>query len=634
MNKIIKSLLPLIICLMFATCKQSDKPLPPPNIIWINAEDIGPAFGAYGDTYAKTPNIDALAKKGLRYDRAYATAPICAPSRSCLITSVYATAMGTQHLRNEIPRTPEIGALPEYLREAGYFTSLYGKTDYNFTPEGIWDVRAQKLAPWREREEDRPFFSMYTIGSTHEGPANFYEKYLSAIQDLPDSMFHDPAMAKVPPYYPDNDSSRWMWARYYDLISGFDLDVGAIIDSLEADGLMENTIMFVFSDHGFGMPRYKRWLNETGLRVPLIVYVPEAYQEVFRAGNGPGKGTGELVSFVDYAPTALNLAGLPIPDHMQGQPFLGPDLPEKREYIFGARSRADDMYEISRASHDDRYIYIRHYIPQYPYIQSGRIFSDDKEAFRLLRRSRMDGDLPPLGEAMFNAKPIEELYDLQNDPFEQVNLANQPEYQEVKERMKAAMHDWMKRHRDAGMLIEPEMMRRAGDESPYTMAQDESRYHLNRILEAAEGVGTASLQTLLTDLNDSDSGVRWWAVMGLGARDKLPDDGVQALIERLNDESPAVQVAAAEVLCASGNCSVDALEALARNMRSDKPWLALYAARSTQLIGAEACTIRDVILEVQQSYLSGPDGPRKYKDFNFSSFIGWTLEVPLEACPD
>ncbi|MEQ9221398.1 MAG: sulfatase-like hydrolase/transferase [Cyclobacteriaceae bacterium] len=634
MKKIIKSLLPLLICLMFATCKQSDKPLPPPNIIWINAEDIGPAFGAYGDTYAKTPNIDALAKKGLRYDMAYATAPICAPSRSCLITGVYATAMGTQHLRNEIPRTPAIGALPEYLREAGYFTSLYGKTDYNFTPEGIWDVRAQRLAPWRERDEDKPFFSMYTIGSTHEGPANFYEKYLSAVQDLPDSMFHDPAIAKVPPYYPDNDSSRWMWARYYDLISGFDLDVGAIIDSLEADGLMENTIMFVFSDHGFGMPRYKRWLNETGLRVPLIVYVPEAYQEVFRAGNGPGKGTEELVSFVDYAPTALNLAGVPIPEHMQGQPFLGSDLPEKREYIFGARSRADDMYEISRASHDDRYIYIRHYIPQYPYIQSGKIFSDDKEAFRLLRRSRMDGDLPPLGEAMFNPKPTEELYDLHNDPFEQVNLANQPEHQEVKERMKAAMHDWMKRHRDAGLLIEPEMMRRAGDESPYTMAQDESRYHLNRILEAAEGVGTASLQTLLTDLNDTDSGVRWWAVMGLGARDNLPDAGVQPLIERLDDESPAVQVAAAEVLCASGNCSADASEALARNMRSDKPWLALYAARSTQLIGAEACTIRDVILEVQQSYLSGPDGPRKYKDFNFSSFIGWALEVPLEACPD
>ncbi len=632
--RLLKVLYPFFLIVLFISCQSKEEALPPPNIIWINAEDIGPAFGAYGDEYAKTPNIDALARKGLRYDKAYATAPICAPSRSCLITGVYATAMGTQHLRNEIPRTPMIGALPEYLRKAGYFTSLYGKTDYNFSAEGIWDLREQRLAPWRERAGDAPFFSMYTIGSTHEGPSNFYNRYLSAVQDLPDSLFHDPAIANVPPYYPDNDSSRWMWSRIYNLISGFDLDVGAIIDSLEADGLMENTIMFVFSDHGFGMPRYKRWLNETGLRVPLIVYVPEKYQQAYREGDGPGKGTQELVSFVDYAPTALNLAGLEIPKHMQGQPFLGPDLPEKRDYIFGARSRADDMYEISRASHDDRYIYIRHYLPQYPYIQSGRIFSDEKEAFRLLRRSRRDGDLPVLGEAMFNRKPVEELYDLQNDPYEEVNLATNPEYAEVKSRMKAAMHDWMRRHRDAGLLIEPEMMHRAGEDSPYTMAQDETRYHLSRILEAAEKVGTDSPDAFLTGLEDTDSGVRWWSVMALGALEELPFTAIGPLTKRLDDEAPAVQVAAAEVLCNHGSCSQQALDALTRNLRSDQPWLALYAARSTQLIGEEACAMRDVILEVQQSYLSGPGGQRKYKDFNFSSFIGWALEVPLEICPE
>ncbi|CAM9951544.1 unnamed protein product [Chrysoparadoxa australica] len=319
---------------------------------------------------------------------------------------------------------------------------------------------------------------------------------------------------------------------------------------------------------------------------------------------------------------------------MQGQPFLGSDLPAERDYLFGARSRADDLYEISRASHDDRFIYVRHFIPQYPYIQPGKIFSNEKEAFRLLRRSREDGSLPPLGEAMFNPKPVEELYDLENDPFEQVNLAEDPNYQEVKIRMKEAMHGWMVTHRDAGLLIEPEMMRRAGEDSPYTMAQDESRYHLGRILEAAEWVGKASIDTLLNGLKDTDSGVRWWAVMALGAIEDLPEQAKQSLNEMLDDESPAVQVAAAEVLCASGNCSEEALNALAENMRSDKPWLALYAARSTQLIGEEACAIRDVILDVQQSYLSGPGGARKYKDFNFSSFIGWTLEVPLEMCPE
>ena len=631
----IRLLLSLGLAISFLIGCQSKKELPPPNIIWINAEDIGPAWGCYGDTYATTPNLDALAKVGLRYDRAYATAPICAPSRSCLITGIYATAMGTQHLRNEIPRTPVIGALPEYLREqAGYFTSLYGKTDYNFSAEGIWDLREQRLAPWRERQDNQPFFSMYTIGSTHEGPANHYDRYLSATADLPDSLKHDPATVSVPPYYPDNDSSRWMWARYADLISGFDLDVKAIMDSLREDDLMENTIMFVFSDHGFGMPRYKRWLNETGIRVPLIVYIPDQYKHLYRDGDGPGQATGELVSFVDYAPTALKLAGLDVPQQMQGQPFLGIDPAEERDYIFGARSRADDMYEISRAAHDDRYIYVRHFIPQYPYIQSGIIYGNQKEAFRLLRRARNSGELPPLGEAMFNEKPIEELYDLQSDPYEQVNLADDPELQEVKSRLKGAMHDWILSHRDVGLLIEPEMMRRAGEDSPYTMAQDKNRYPLKKILNAAEWVGTAPLDTLLSGIEDTDSGVRWWSVIAIGAMDEIPSSAVEALNKALKDDSPAVQVAAAEMLCSNGNCNDTALQAIARNLKSDKPWLALYAARSAQMIGQEACPIRDEMLAVQQSYLSEPGGRRKYKDFNFSSFIGWALEPALEWCPE
>lgn len=606
--------------------------LPRPNIVWICAEDISPAFGAYGDTYAVTPNIDALADLGLVYDHAYATAPICSPSRSCLITGVYATAMGTQHLRNEIHRTPLIKALPEYLRErGGYFTSLYGKTDYNFNADGIWDSRSRSLAPWRARQGNAPFFSMFTIGATHEGNANSYKSYRRVTENLPDSLVHDSRLAKVPPYFPDNDTSRWLWSRYYDLITDFDMDVGNILDSLEADGLMKNTIIFLFSDHGFGMPRYKRWLNETGLRVPLIVYIPEAYKHLFRSGDSRGQHTDELVSFVDYAPTVLSMAGLTIPGHMQGQPFLGSDLPEEREFVFGARSRADDMYEISRACRNDRYLYIRHFIPRYPYIQTGVIFDNRKEAFRLLRKAREEGDLPGPGKSMFNRKPNEELYDLDADPYELDNLADRPEYLSVKSRLKGAMTDWILRHRDVGFLIEPEMMCRAGSDSPYTMAREPDRYHLEKIFDAAEWVGKAPLDTILKGLKNSDSGVRWWAISSLGEREKLTDDAVQALVKSLDDAVPSVQVAAAEVLCTGGHCSDAALQVLTRHLQSDEPWLALYAARATQLIGTNACAIRDVVREVHQSYMS-PDEQGRYKDDNFASFIGWALEVPLEEC--
>ena len=295
--------------------------IPPPNILWITSEDTSPLFGCYGDSQATTPAIDQLAAEGVVYTNAYASAPICAPARSCLISGMYATSLGTQHLRSDVAIPDFVRGLPAYLSDSGYFTFLYGKTDYNFGPAGMWDYREQELTPWRNRQAGQPFFGMYTIGNTHEGRVNIEANYEAAVADLPDSLFHDPAQAQLPPYFPDTPEFRDIWANYHDLISDFDLQVADIVQGLKDDGLYDRTIIFIFSDHGLGLPRYKRWLYRTGLQVPLIVRAPPQYQHLI--GQPAGATTDELVSFVDFAPTVLQLANVPTPDYMEGLAFLG-----------------------------------------------------------------------------------------------------------------------------------------------------------------------------------------------------------------------------------------------------------------------------------------------------------------------
>ena len=394
----------------------------PPNILWIVTEDISPALGCYGDGFATTPNLDRLARESILYRNAFATAPICSPSRSCLITGLYATALGTQHLRCEVRLPSSLKPFPHYLRGRGYFCTNRNKTDYNFDPAGIWDHRSSSTTPWREAKAGRPFFSMINFGTTHEGPTNFEDRYRRSTKDLPPKLRHDPAKAIVPPFYPDTPEIRKIFARLADLITAMDREVGDVLARLKEDGLDEDTIVFFFSDHGHGLPRYKRWLNDSGLRVPLIVRVPKKYRGLVE--DGPGEATDRMVSFVDFAPTVMSLAGLQVPGHMQGVPFMGRWAGPPRRYVYGARSRADDMFECSRAVHDGRYIYVRHFLPHLPYIQPGFIYGDQKRSYRELRRLHREGRLEGPAAALWAPrKPLEELYDLREDPHELTNLA-------------------------------------------------------------------------------------------------------------------------------------------------------------------------------------------------------------------
>jgi len=605
-----------------------------PNIVWIVCEDMNPILGCYGDTLARTPNIDRLAETGIVFRHAYASAPICAPARSCLITGVYPTSMGTPHLRQEQTLPENLKPFPRYLSENGYFTTNQNKTDFNFSPQGVFDYHKEDLYPWRQRQPGQPFFSFFNIGDTHEGPSNSSDKYREITKNLPPEAFTDPGKVTLPPYYPDTPEMRKLWARYYDLAAAMDVKVGQILLNLEEDGLMENTIIFFFSDHGHGFPRYKRWLNITGLHVPFVVRIPEKYRHLTK--NTPGTESHDLVSFVDFAPTVLNLAGVNIPEYMNGKPFLGKNLSEPHRYLFASRDRADDMYEVSRAVHDKEFIYIRHFLPHLPYIQSGIINSDGKDSYRELRRVHRAGELPPSGEVMWHAKPVEELYDLKTDPMELNNLAGSVEYEAKLQEMRGLLKSTILDTRDACFLFEPEMMMRSEGTTTYEMAQDPTTYDLEKILETAEMVGKGPASEMAARLTDPDSGVRFWAVTGLRNNLSEARPYVREISRLLNDTSPTVQIAAAELLCNLGH-SKEALHVLELYITDAQPWLALYAARTVQLIGKEAQPMKQAIQQAIEKLAVEPGNRQPhpgskyiYKDGNFASFTGWALEGALE----
>jgi len=616
-------------------CSPTDKPkeAEKPNIVWIVCEDMNPILGCYGDKLAITPNIDKLAETGIVFRHAYASAPICAPARSCLITGVYPTSMGTPHLRQEQIIPAWLKTFPQYLTESGYFTTNQNKTDFNFSPQGVFDYHKEDLFPWRQRQEGQPFFSFFNIGDTHEGPVNTTERYKELTAGLPAEVITSPDEVTLPPYYPDTPEMREIWARYYDLAAAMDVKVGQILKNLEEDGLMENTIIFFFSDHGHGLPRYKRWLNITGLRVPFVAWFPEKYRHLTK--NGPGTENDDLISFVDFAPTVLNLAGVEIPAHMNGKPFLGRNLPDPHDFLFASRDRADDMYEVSRAIHDKDFIYIRHYLPHLPWFQPGIINSEGKESHRALQNARRSGVMPPAGEIMFHPKPVEELYDLNTDPHELNNLAGHPGFAGVLGKMRNTLKQEVLSTRDACFLFEPEMMMRSEGTTTYEMAQNPAKYDLGRIFETAEMVGKAPAAEIAARLSDPDSGVRFWAVTGL--LNNLPEAKpyTSEITKLLNDSSPTVQIAAAELLCGLG-AAKDALPVLEIWITDERSWLALYAARTAQMIGKTSQPMKPAIQAAIEKLAVDP-GNRKphpgsqyvYRDGNFASFTGWALEGAL-----
>ncbi len=537
----------------------ADGPVPAPerpNILWLSSEDNGPHLGAYGDAFADTPNLDALAARGMIYRVAWSNAPVCGPARSTIITGMYPTSLGSHHMRSRVRLPASIRPFPAYLRDAGYYTTNNAKTDYNLAPmpevvADAWDDSSRQ-AHWRDRPDGAPFFAVFNFAASHE----------SGIRARPHDAVHDPAGVRVPAYHPDTSETRGDWAQYYDKMTDVDARVGDRLAELEADGLADSTIVVYFGDHGIGLPRGKRTVKDSGLLVPLIVYVPERFRPLATAGWAPGGANGRLAAFVDLAPTMLSLAGIESPPHMQGSAFLGPHAGEPPDYLFGFRGRMDERDDLVRAVRDERYVYVRNYLPHRPDGQHVAYMfqTPTTQAWKALYDA---GALQPEQAAFWETRPAEELYDLQLDPDEVVNLVGSAQHRDVLQRMRTVQRRHALETTDLGFLPEAEMYRRAGltavgsADAPesgtfHQLARDPSRYHFVRIFQTAEQASDTEFYAagdLAPALQDPDSAVRYWAAVGMLIRGepavRLAHD---ELFARFADTSPSVRIAAAEAL--------------------------------------------------------------------------------------
>ncbi len=576
----IRLLLAAITCLILHAPLSAQEPARP-NILWITAEDISPHLGSFGDVYAVTPHLDRLANQGVRYVNAFAPIGVCAPARSTLILGMYAPSVGSQHMRSAAALPNHIKLYSQYLREAGYYCTNNRKQDYNLAtvPDDAWD-ESSGSAHWRNRPEpDQPFFAIFNFTTTHESQVRLSEEdYRERTRDFLPREFHDPGLAPIPPYHPDTAEVRRDWARYADMITFMDKQAAEILDQLEADGLADNTIVFFYSDHGAGMPRSKRWLYDSSIRVPLIIRFPERYQHL--APGPPGSFTRRLVSFVDFAPTLLSLTGVEIPSHMQGRAFLGELAAAPRRYVHGFRDRMDERYDMVRAVRDERYKYIRNFLPHKIYAQY-LSYMYQMPTMRIWQNLSDQGLLIGPQKAFFRAKPSQELYDTWADPHEVHNLAERAEFRPIRDRLANELRRWILEIRDTSFLPEAEMHSRSEGSTPYEMARSAGAYRLERILEAAELASAppapGRADELLALLRESDSAVRYWAVNGLIGLGSEAEAAQRPLERALGDASPDVALSAAEALCRLGQCD-KALPMLQETLGVESEWLRLRAA--------------------------------------------------------
>ncbi len=571
-----------------------------PNILWLSCEDIGPHLGCYGYKNAVTPTLDKLADEGILWENAFTVAGVCAPNRSSIITGMYASTLGTQNMRaggegvkrSIKPHLPEpVKCFSEYLRDAGYYCTNNYKEDYNFiTPKTAWD-ESSETAHWKNRPKDKPFFAVFNYTGTHEGSIRLTEEQrMERTKRLSPNQRQDRQKLELPPYYPDTEISREYWARYHELITALDYWVEDHLNELDHAGLAEDTIVFFWSDHGVGMPRAKRWIYDSGTHIPLIVRIPEKFRQ--NNQGRPGMKEDQLISSVDLAPTVLNLVGLSIPEYMQGQPFLGPNLSPERKYVFSIRDRMDERYDIIRSVRDRRYRYIRNYTcfkPYYQYMQTAELSPVMKE----IRRLEKEGKVPE-NVALFTAnhKPPEELYDLQNDRYEINNLADKPEYKEILENMRNVQLEWMLKTNDLGLIPEPEMVeleKKYGNRYAI-LQQPGSKDLLMRLHKIAVWAGqgkTENIDKFTKLLQDENASIRYWALIGLGNLKKKAFIALSSIRKLLDDTSPIVRIAAAEALCKMEKTS-EGLPILRKEIQSDNEWVRLNAVIILDEMGEKA----------------------------------------------
>lgn len=525
-----------------------------PNILWISTEDISSHLGCYGDENAITPNMDQFAKEGIRYTRAFTVHGVCAPSRSGIITGMYPSSIGSSNMRCNAAKPETIRCFPEYLRDAGYYCTNNSKQDYNFnTPRQAWDESSRK-AHWKNRPDGKPFFAVFNFTLTHESQlwnsADFDNTHPAG---LAESEWQKPENMKIPPIYPDTPAVRRDFARLYERITQLDHFVAERLGELKEAGLDEDTIVFIWSDHGNGLPRAKRCLYDSGTLVPLLVRIPKQFRI---GGQGqPASTDDRLVNFIDLGPTVMNLLGLEVPGYMQGQAFLGQKLPMERKYIFGARDRIDENYDMVRSVRDRQYRYIRNFnpfTPHLPYLNYAERCNTMKEVRRLYPQGKLN-DVQ--AQWMADRRPGEELYDLASDPWETKNLAGDAKYAAAKKRLEKVLNGWMIETRDTGLLLEPIMKRMAKEYgSEYAILHSTGGEKLTKKLLQIAIIATdpksSDRKTIDEAFQSDHPSERYWAVVALGQL--ATDQDIHNLQKAAKDDEASVRIAASRSLYWAG----------------------------------------------------------------------------------
>jgi len=450
--------------------------------------------------------------------------------------------MGTENMRSTYPIPGFIKFFPRYLREAGYYTTNNAKKDYNTIDQpNAWDESSNK-ATYKNRKPQQPFFSVFNINTSHESSLH---KYLNKLR-------HDPEQITVPPYQPATAEMKHDWAQYYDKLEDMDKEAGALLKELDDAGLTENTIVFYYADNGGVLPRSKRFMYESGLHVPLIIRIPKKYAAL--APATANTKTDRIVTFVDFAPTVLGLAGIKIPEHLQGQAFLGNQQVKERDYGYAFRGRMDERIDLVRSVRDKQYRYIRNYYPNKIYAQYIE-YLWNSPSMKSWDSAYKTGQLNEVQSRFFNTKPVEELFDCEKDPDNIYNLAGKKEYNEVLKRMRLANEKWIISTKDAGFIPEArkEELSKTTTVFEYTRS---GAYNIEKILETADMASSKDpnvLNILIKRLQDKDPDIRYWAATGCTILGKDAAPAKKNLEGLLSDKEPSVQIAAAEALYILGD---------------------------------------------------------------------------------
>ena len=574
---------------VIAPARAADRP----NILWLTSEDHGPQMGCYGDAVARTPNVDALAAKGMLFKRAWSNAPVCAAARTTLISGMFAPSLGGEHMRSEVAMPAGIKMYPQYLREAGYYCTNHAKEDYNLTKPGqVWD-ESSASAHWRKRAPGQPFFAIFNATQSHE----------SQVITRPHELITDPARVHVPAYHPDTPEVRQDWAQYYDQVSVVDAVAGEKLKELADAGLADDTIVFYYADHGPGMPRSKRWPSDSGLHVPMVVYFPPKWRHLAPKEYAPGAKSDRLVSFVDLAPTLLSLAGVKPPATMQGFAFAGPFQTAPQPFVYGFRGRMDERYDLVRSVTDGRFVYLRNYMPHRS--QGQHVNTQFQTPTTQVWRRLFDESKANAAQAIFWREPKapEELYDLQSDPDETRNLAAAGEHRATLEKLRAAQQAYAIRVRDTGFLTEAEVHARSGAKAPRDALATDAAYPFPRVFAAAD-VATMmkpeAVPQLQQYLKDGDSGVRYWGAMGALMRGQPAVNTLKReLTTALDDASPSVRIAAAEALVKHGDANdisrgLDTLKVCADPTKTSA-YAGIAALNTIDELGAKSKPLHDYL---------------------------------------